>query len=236
MAISNATPAVAAASPPANTLAAPVTQGATAPTFSPAAPASPADKQAAPGALALPVLPNPSAAVSLTPPPATTVATAPADPAAPATGPAAQLAPALIQIAHAAGGQQITVRLAPAELGRVDIRIDRAADGTATVQVLAERPETLKLLQADQPQLNQALNQAGVPQEGRNLSLSLALPDPGGSNPGASSFGSSFGSSLADGQSGGARQQRDPPPSPALTYAAPVPPPAWQRAGINITA
>jgi hypothetical protein len=141
----------------------------------------------------------------------------------------------MIQIGRAAGSQQITVRLAPTELGRVDIRIDRTAGGGATVQVLVERPETLKLLQADQPHLNQALDNAGVPQEGRSLSLSLALPDPGGSNPG----GGGFSGGLADGQSGGARQPpRDPQPGPATVplYPPPAPTPAWQRAGINITA
>jgi hypothetical protein len=105
------------------------------------------------------------------------------------------------------------------------------------VQVVVERPETLKLLQADQPQLNHVLDQAGLPQEGRSLSLSLALPDPGGSNPGAGAF-----SGFADSQSGGPRQQfagrpgaTTDLPFPTNT-APPVPAPGWQRAGINITA
>jgi flagellar hook-length control protein FliK len=219
-----ADPAVAAATPaaaPAQTAAAP------SPLIASLA-ASP-EKPATPGAAAPPALLDPAAAIlpaqqSATPAPKAAAA-APAQPAAPA----AQLVPAMIQIAHAAGGQQITLRLAPAELGRVDIRIDRMGDGPATIQVLVERPETLKLLQADQPQLNQALDKAGVPQEGRTLSLSLALPDPGGSNQNA---GGQSGS-----PSGGARPPPTPPPSPAPTaYSAPVSAPAWQRAGINITA
>ena len=146
--------------------------------------------------------------------------------------PAAQVAPAMVQLIHSASGQQVTLRLAPDDLGRVDIRIDRGSDGTTSVQVVVERPETLKLLQADQPQLNQALNQAGLPQEGRSLSLSLALPDPG--QPGGG---------FADGQSGGTRQQPGGQPGAAAaaepaftTTTPPVPAAGWRRAGINITA
>lgn len=145
---------------------------------------------------------------------------------------AAQLAPALIHIARDANGQQITLSLAPAELGRLDIRIDRAADGTASIQVLVERPETLKLLQADQSSLLQTLDKAGLPPEGRSLSLSLALPDA------AAGFGGSF----SDSQPGSNRHQRDgsastSPGVPAgTTLAAPRIVPAWRRAGINITA
>jgi hypothetical protein len=198
--------------------------------------ANPAEKTATPGAETLAVLSNP--AVSTAPAPAlaatSTTAAAPTDPAAPAASPAAQIAPAMIQLVHTASGQQITIRLAPAELGRVDVRIGRADDGTASVQILVERPETLKLLQADQPLLNQALDKAGVPQEGRSLSLSLALPDPGGSSAGAGSFGGGLGG----GQSGGARQPPSQPAAASSTtqdYPA-TPAPAWQRAGINITA
>lgn len=140
----------------------------------------------------------------------------------------------MLQVAHAAGGHQITVRLDPVELGRVDVRIERAADGTASVQVLAERPETLKLLQADQAQLHRTLDSAGVPAEGRSLTLSLALPDPGaGSNPQAGGFGSGSGGS---GQPGGTRQDRAGPGTAAPLNAAASAAPVWQRAGIDITA
>ena len=210
-----------AASPAA--IAASGIDAATAPDKPVAAPGNPHPILAgAPGVVALQAAPAGASA-----------AAAPAD-----AGPAAQLAPALVQLAHAGGGQQLTLRLDPAELGRVDIRIERAADGTATVQVLVDRPETLKLLQADQPHLQQALDRAGLPQEGRSLSLSLSLPDPGGAYPGAGGF--------ADGQSGG-RQNRDLPQSAMQAAAAqtgwaaasdpsPTTGPVWRRAGINITA
>ena len=153
-----------------------------------------------------------------------------------ADAPAVQLAPALVQVAHAAGGHQITLQLAPDELGKVSIRIDRAPDGTASVQVVVERPETLKLLQADQPQLHRALDQAGLPQEGRSLTLSLAANDAaaGQSGPGGS------GGNPAGSQSGGGERQSRPGPGwtpPAATNAHDfATTPAWQRVGIDITA
>ena len=53
--------------------------------------------------------------------------------------------------------------LEPEQLGRVEIRIQRDAGGdTAAIQVLAERPETLALLQRDARELDRALGQAGV--------------------------------------------------------------------------
>jgi hypothetical protein len=66
----------------------------------------------------------------------------------------------------------LRVALEPPELGRVEVRIARGADGD-TVRILAERPETLALLQRDQRELGRALDQAGV-QAGGGLSLGLA--------------------------------------------------------------
>ncbi|MDP9097097.1 MAG: flagellar hook-length control protein FliK [Pseudomonadota bacterium] len=93
-----------------------------------------------------------------------------------------------------------TIQITPVELGRVDIRIERSADGPAKIQLVAERPETLSRLVHDQTQLQQALDQAGVPQSGRTLEFSLAPPviaDTsastallGGNTSGGSSFGS----------------------------------------------
>ncbi len=91
--------------------------------------------------------------------------------------PSQQVTPALVQLTHTANGGQLTLQLNPGELGRVHIQIDRAADGSANVQVTADRAETLQLLVADQAQLHHALDSAGLPQEGRTLNLSLAKPE-----------------------------------------------------------
>jgi hypothetical protein len=104
---------------------------------------------------------------------------------APANGtgdasPAAQVAPALMSLVQTPGGnQRLTLHLEPATLGHLQIQIDRAPDATARVDITVQRPQTLELLLRDQPQLQRALDQAGVPQEGRTLTLHLAAPETG---------------------------------------------------------
>ena len=65
------------------------------------------------------------------------------------------------------------IRLAPTELGHVQVRIERPADAPARVVLAVERPDTLMLLMRDQPQLNRALDAAGVPPDGRTLQFAL---------------------------------------------------------------
>ena len=107
-------------------------------------------------------------------------------PAVPSS-PASQVAQAIIEPVKvvmsnpaqaAAAAHVTTIQITPIELGRVDIRIERPTDGPATIQLVAERPETLSRLIHDQSQLQQALDQAGVPQAGRILDFSLAPPPP----------------------------------------------------------
>ena len=190
--------------------------------------------------------PTAGSALPFSPLPETAHARAPSSPAA-TTGPLAsqQVAPALVQLSHTAGGGQLTLRLNPGELGHVQVQIDRTADGAASVHITVERPETLQLLVSDQAQLHRALDMAGVPQDGRTLSLTLGNPDP--SN--ASSFGAagdgSGGRSSTDARSGG---QHDRPASgwgtgtnpattdPALSLTGAIPAPDWLRAGVDITA
>ncbi|WP_428491830.1 flagellar hook-length control protein FliK [Rhodopila sp.] len=157
----------------------------------------------------------PSAAVLAQAPPVTpaivttvTATTAPAQ-AHPAT-PTEQLAPALLTLAKTAdGGQQMTVRLQPGDLGMVQVRIDRSASGHTQIEITADNPNTLLALQRDQPQLHRTLDEAGIPATGRNVSFHAAAmvqaaagsnagASPGGhgnSQPGSSSGSSGFGSS-----------------------------------------
>jgi chemotaxis protein MotD len=74
--------------------------------------------------------------------------------------------------------RRMTVRLDPAALGAVQVRVDRPKDGPARVEITVERPETLSLLLRDQPQLQRALDQAGIPSEGRSVVFQVAAPDP----------------------------------------------------------
>jgi hypothetical protein len=142
--------------------------------------------------------------------------------------PAAQLAPAFVALAapsQAGAPQRLLIRLDPAGLGHVQIRIDHAGDGPAHVVLAVERSDTLMLLLQDRPQLNQALTAAGVPPEGRTLQFSLA--DPGaGSTPGG------MGTDGGGGNPGSGQDTADREPPPRHPDAAF----AWQRAGIDITA
>ena len=140
-----------------------------------------ADVATQPSLPATAVITTPALATSVAPttPAATPPAATPASPHATAT-PAEQIAPALVSLGHAPdGAQRLTMRLQPPELGQVQVRIDRPTlDAPARVAITVERPETLTLLLRDQPQLQRALDQAGVPAEGRSVTFHVATPEP----------------------------------------------------------
>lgn len=93
--------------------------------------------------------------------------------------PAQQLAAPMVALGSGPDqSRRMTVRLDPEELGAVQVRVDRPKDGPARVEITVERPETLSLLLRDQPQLRRALDQAGIPPEGRNVVFQVATPDP----------------------------------------------------------
>jgi hypothetical protein len=107
--------------------------------------------------------------------------------AKPATPPPPQTPqPPQAQIAmHIAKGVQngtdkISIRLNPSELGRVDIKLEVARDGSVTASVTVERPETLELLKGDARSLERALANAGLDPDSDKLSFNLR--DPNNSN------------------------------------------------------
>ena len=106
---------------------------------------------------------------------------------APAPQSSAELSPPTTQLSrHLAawsattpgGTAQLTLRLDPIELGRLDLTIQQPKDGPASVILLVERPETLLLLQRDESQLNHALTRAGIPEADRQVTIALAPPPP----------------------------------------------------------
>ncbi|MCK8783045.1 flagellar hook-length control protein FliK [Roseomonas sp. NAR14] len=133
---------------------------------------------------AAPALPVPAGVVApeaATPRPVDAAATATR--ATPPPPIAQQVAPMAVALALGPGSSpRLTLSLAPAELGRVEISIHRAADGSSVaVHVSAERPETLALLQRDAPELDRTLQQAGLGGAGeRSLSFSLGGQGGGG--------------------------------------------------------
>ena len=76
------------------------------------------------------------------------------------------------------GTSTLTLRLQPPELGQVHIAIERPQDAPPRVEITVERSETLTLLMRDQPQLQRALDQAGVPSEGRSVTFHLTASEP----------------------------------------------------------
>ena len=80
----------------------------------------------------------------------------------------------IVQLQNKAGKEgQISVQLSPAELGRVDVRLTIDRNGQAQATIVADRPETLALLQKDASFLERALQQAGINAQSQNMSFNL---------------------------------------------------------------
>lgn len=79
--------------------------------------------------------------------------------------------------ALADGARRMEIHLKPAELGRVDVRIDTDADGRSHVTVTADKRDTLDMLQRDARALERALNEAGLKADSNNLSFNLRGED-----------------------------------------------------------
>ena len=155
------------------------------------------------------------------------------------------MAPVLVSLGHTPdGATQLTVRLDPPELGHVEVRIDRLSDAGARVEITVEKAETLTLLLRDQQQLQHALDQAGVPADGRSVTLNIdsheptsrkdwATPTAQGAAAGGLSGDSSHGASRQGGQPG---RQHAGMNAGDETEVTPIATPDWARAGLNITA
>ena len=167
-----------------------------------------------------------------------------AETSSPSPSPAAQLAPALVSLAHAPNGaSRLTLRLDPPELGHVEVRVLRQAGEPVRVEVTVQRPETLGLLLRDQPQLQRALDHAGLPADGRSLTFHVAVPAgsaaPIASAPQPVSGFAAAGDGTGYGPPGhhhGGGARGDLPPGDASTDAGSMLPPVWLRAGLDITA
>ena len=89
------------------------------------------------------------------------------------------------------GKSRFEIRLDPADLGRIDVRIDVDRNGQVTSHLTVERPETLSMLRQDATQLQRALDNAGLSTGNSGLQFSLrdqsspGQNDNSGSNPNA---------------------------------------------------
>jgi chemotaxis protein MotD len=88
--------------------------------------------------------------------------------AVPVMGLAAEIASRAIE-----GKRRFEIRLDPPELGRVDVRLDVSRDGRVTSRLIVERSETLDLLRRDAPNLERALESAGLRTNDSGLQFSL---------------------------------------------------------------
>jgi flagellar hook-length control protein FliK len=88
---------------------------------------------------------------------------------------AVPLAGVAVEIATqaSAGKQHFEIRLDPAELGRIDVKLEIDSDGNTTTRLVVERAETLELLKRDASQLERALQQAGLKTSDNAMEFSL---------------------------------------------------------------
>jgi chemotaxis protein MotD len=86
--------------------------------------------------------------------------------------PIAGLAVAIASQAQA-GRNRFEIRLDPPELGRIDVRLDVDRDGRVTSRLVADRPETLDMLRRDAPDLQRALQDAGLKTSDSAMQFSL---------------------------------------------------------------
>ena len=101
------------------------------------------------------------------------------------------------------GSSQMTIQLRPAELGRVDVKLNIGSDGKVQGTVTADNPATLGLLLKDARGLERALQEAGLRADSGSLQFNLR---------GDGQAGGSFGQT-ADNQSGFANNANNSPES-----------------------
>lgn len=75
--------------------------------------------------------------------------------------------------AMADGQSRITIKLVPAELGRIDVRLDMSGDGRVTASFQVENASTLSLLQKDAAGIERALTDAGLKTDQQSLNFNL---------------------------------------------------------------
>ena len=71
------------------------------------------------------------------------------------------------------GADRITIQLKPAELGRIEVKLEVQANGQVQAIVTADRPETLDVLRQDARGLERALQDAGLKTDPNGLSFIL---------------------------------------------------------------
>ena len=99
--------------------------------------------------------------------------------------------PVEIGLKSLAGVNRFDIRLAPEDLGEIEVRLDISGEGRVRAHIVVERPDALMSLQRESGQLERAFEQAGLSTGGDGISLSLRQQAQGdtGSGGGGSSDG-----------------------------------------------
>ncbi|WP_375459013.1 flagellar hook-length control protein FliK [uncultured Enterovirga sp.] len=135
--------------------------------------------------------------------------------------------PVEIGLKSLGGIHRFDIRLAPEDLGGIDVRLDIAEDGRVSAHLLVDRRETMQWLQRDSGQLERALDQAGL--RTADGGVSVTLRDPSGGD-----FGRQAGTPGDQGRGGAAPGRPD--ADPGLREAGASPDKRiWSRAsGIDL--
>jgi flagellar hook-length control protein FliK len=80
------------------------------------------------------------------------------------------------------GSNRFEIRLDPPELGRIDVRLDVDRDGQVTSRLTVDKVETLDLLRRDAPELQRALQDAGLKTSDNGMQFTLRDQSFGGQN------------------------------------------------------
>lgn len=80
-----------------------------------------------------------------------------------------------VQIAkHLSDGvNRFNIRISPPEMGRIEVRLEITDGGKVTAHLVADKPETLDLLQKDRATLEKALAEAGLDTDADTLNFSM---------------------------------------------------------------
>jgi len=87
------------------------------------------------------------------------------------------VAATLSRTAQSGEAKNMTLRLDPPELGRIEIQMHFTKDKSVKTHMIFEKPETMLLMQRDAQTLERAMQQAGMDAGGNELSFELAGQD-----------------------------------------------------------
>lgn len=99
------------------------------------------------------------------------------------------------------GDDQMSIQLHPAELGKINVKLDISSDGQVRGTVVADNPSTLSMLHKDVRSLERALQEAGL--RANPGSLQFSLSGQSGNSSGQTATNGNAGNGASDGSTSG---------------------------------